>query len=69
MNRTHVASSSMRSVGYDPDTETLEIEFDNGIYQYQDVPETVYQELMAAESLGLYFVEKIKDQYRFERVG
>jgi len=53
MQRTPVSSSNLRSVGYDPATQTLEIEFMNGhIYQYSGVLKSVYDALLAAESHG-----------------
>ena len=43
MDRTPVSSSNLASVGYDPSTKTLEIEFNDGaVYQYDDVPESEY---------------------------
>ena len=52
IERTQVRSSALRSVGYDEDSQTLEIEFTNGaVYQYFDVPPEVHHGLMAAESL------------------
>jgi hypothetical protein len=61
MNRTSVSSSNIRSIGYDPNTSTLEIEFHNGrIYQYFHVPERLYRELMRAPSLGTFFDNYIK---------
>lgn len=43
MNRTSVTSSNIASIGYDPSSLTLEVEFTDGsIYQYFDVPEAVY---------------------------
>lgn len=69
MNRQHVQSSNLRSVGYDSSTSTLEIEFNSGgVYQYFDVPESVYSELMEASSKGSYFHENIKDKYRTQRI-
>lgn len=70
MQRTPVASSSnVASIGYDPDTSTLEIEFNNGaIYQYFDVNENVYNELLNASSVGGYLASNIKGKYRFSRV-
>lgn len=69
MNRTPVSSSNLRSVGYDPGTNTLEIEFLNGgIYQYSGVPESVYRGLMAAESHGRYFHAHIKDVYPYRKI-
>ena len=40
MDRYSVASSNISAVGYDEQSETLEVEFLNGsIYQYYNVPE------------------------------
>lgn len=69
MDRTPVASTNVSSVGYDPDTMTLEVEFRGGsIYQYFDVPESVYQELMAAPSVGTFLNQNIKNGYRYTRI-
>ncbi|MER6369465.1 KTSC domain-containing protein [Streptomyces mirabilis] len=55
-------SSNLASVGYEPNSATLEIQFRNGsIYQYADVPESVYNGLLNAASKGRYldvFVKK-----------
>ncbi|MGI6098892.1 MAG: KTSC domain-containing protein [Kiritimatiellia bacterium] len=65
MNRTPVTSSSIAAVGYDPSTMTLEIEFKHGaVYQYFDVPEAVYRELMNADSKGIYFNSMIRGAFR-----
>ena len=65
MNRTSVSSSALRSVGYDAETLTLETEIISGsVYQYFDVPESVFLELMSAESLGVYYNKNIKPAYR-----
>ncbi len=69
MQRTPVSSSNLRSVGYDPASQTLEIEFQNGrIYQYFNVPQSVYDALMAAESHGRYFLAHIRGVYPYRRV-
>jgi hypothetical protein len=48
---------------------TLEIAFNNGnVYQYFDVPEAVYDELMRAESIGKFLNANIKDNYRCVRL-
>jgi hypothetical protein len=61
MERKHVSSSNLSSVGYDPDSKTLEIEFLNGgLYQYFNVPLNIYNGLMAASSHGSYFDQYIK---------
>lgn len=69
MQRTAVSSSNVASVGYDPNSSTLEIEFNNGaVYQYFDVNENVYKELIIASSVGGYLAANIKGKYRFSRV-
>jgi len=69
MRRRPVTSSSLRSVGYDSRSRTLEIEFHHtGVYQYYDVPKTVLEEMLAQNSLGAYFNLKIRDFYACERV-
>lgn len=61
MNRVQVMSSDLASVGYDKETQVLEIEFRNGsIYQYFNIPESIYSGLMSASSHGRYFVAYIK---------
>jgi hypothetical protein len=69
MHRQLVNSSSLRSVGYDPRSRMLEIEFHGGgVYQYFDVPQTVFEELFAQDSLGSYFNAEIRDAYMYVRV-
>ena len=64
MIRTPVISSNLVSVGYDPISKTLEIEFRySRVYQYYNVPEDVFQGLMQASSKGRYFDAHIKDIY------
>jgi hypothetical protein len=61
-----VDSSLIDRVSYDADTETLTITFDNGhVYDYQDVPQKVYDGLMKAESKGRYFNQHIKGKYEY----
>lgn len=69
MHRDLVASSSIASVGYDSASMTLEVEFTHGgVYQYCDVPDSVYQEFMSAPSLGMYLNQNIRDNYRYTRL-
>jgi hypothetical protein len=70
MIRDPVASSNIASVGYDPDSETLEIEFINGsIYQYFNVTSGLYEQLMAAPSKGQFLHAYIRNAYPYSRVG
>ena len=69
MERTVVESTNLASVGFDRGTSTLEIEFRGGsIYQYFDVPEMVYEDLMRAGSKGRCFHETIRDVFRYVRL-
>ena len=69
MNRTPVNSSNAAAIGYDQASLTLEVEFKDGsVYQYFDVPETVYQELMRASSIGKFLHANIKNSYRCAKV-
>lgn len=69
MNRQPVTSSNIASIGYDADSQTLEIEFLNGgVYQYFDVPQNTHNELMNASSHGQYLAQYIKGVYRYSKV-
>lgn len=47
----------------------LEIAFHSGgLYQYFNVPESVFHGLMAASSKGRYFHAHIRDRYRYQRI-
>jgi hypothetical protein len=68
MERQPVDSSLIRSVGYDPTDSILEVELLEAgrVYRYFDVPYSVAEELMSAESKGAYFNEHVRDMYAFE---
>ena len=67
---TPLRSSDLASVAYDAHRHTLEIAFHSGgVYQYQGVPQGVYEALLTSESPGAFFHQRIKDAYLFERVA
>lgn len=69
MERRAVSSTNLASVGYEPDTATLEIEFKNGgIYQYFNVPQIIADQLFSASSKGTFFAANIKNQFQFSRL-
>jgi len=69
MHRDPVASSNIVSIGYDPPSETLEVEFQKGtVYQFYNVPTSIYEAIMAAHSKGQFFVSQIRNSYPFARV-
>jgi hypothetical protein len=69
MQRKSVSSSSLSSIGYDSQKKILEVEFNHrGIYQYFDVPQDEYDDLMNASSHGSYFYHNIRDCYDYEKI-
>lgn len=69
MDRKPVSSSNLKSVGYDPAANILEIEFNGGqVYQYFNVPESIYKALMSATSKGRYLHANIKNSYRYKQI-
>jgi ATP-dependent DNA helicase RecG len=68
IKRNPVASSTIASLGYDKEVQVLEIEFHHGaIYQYVDVPEKVYEELMSSPDIGAYFMNEIKHKFENQK--
>lgn len=67
--RTPVSSSNLRSVGYDEEAGTLEIEFHSGgVYEYYGVPEERFRELLQADSRGRYFHDHIRTEYEYRQI-
>ncbi len=63
-NTSHV----IKSFDYDEKTQTLRVEFNNGsVYKYHDVPDSVYQELKIAPSVGQYFNMHVREKYGQDR--
>lgn len=62
MNRIKVDSSNLVSVGHDPKTNTLEVEFKGGkVYQYRPVTSQQYEALTDAASIGTHFAANIRN--------
>lgn len=69
MHRQPVRSSNLAMVGYDAESNTLEIEFLNGgIYQYFDVLPSIHEGLMNAPSHGKFFHAHIRNKYRYSKI-
>ena len=63
---TPVVSSQIKSAGYDYEEQKLYVEFKNGkVYQYSNVPENIYDNLIKAPSPGSYFNTAIRGIYDY----
>lgn len=63
-----VVSSNLVAVGYDYTTKVLRIQFKSGIYDYYDVPQSIYQGLMNAPSHGKFHRAYIKNSFRYRKL-
>lgn len=63
ISRIPVESSQLKSIGYDPETQTLEVEFasgSGGIYRYSNFEQDAWDDFMKSESKGSFFIRNIK---------
>jgi uncharacterized protein len=69
MERRPVTSSSLVSVGYDADSEILQVEFHSGeVYEYSGVSQSAYDELLGADSIGGHFSAYVRHNYPYVRL-
>nr|DAI57245.1 MAG TPA: KTSC domain [Caudoviricetes sp.] len=67
MLRIPVVSTNVASVGYED--QVLEVQFLNGsVYQYYNVPESIYQHLISYPHPGTFLAHAVKGRYRYQRV-
>ena len=59
-----VASSMIIEAGYNSNTRELFVRFSGGkLYSYADVPQSEYENMIAADSAGKYLNSNIKPVY------
>ena len=69
MDRKKVNSGQIRSVGYDPPGQVLEIELSDGtIWQYSRVPSEVHRRLLAAPVIGSFYRDSIEEEFSRRRI-
>lgn len=69
MDRVPVNSKNLASVGYDPITQTLEVELLNKkIYHFYGVSNADHEDLLSADSHGTYFSKYIKEKYPYKKL-
>ncbi len=62
MTMTPVSSSNIRSIGHDPATNTLTVEFNNGAqWNYAGVSAKDHEAFLNAESVGSHFHANIRN--------
>jgi len=66
----NLESSSISEVTYQPKSSNLYVTFkrDNKTYQYEGVPQDVYEEFMKADSKGIFFNYIIAPNYPFRKL-
>lgn len=52
MKMVSVESSHIKAIGYDEETKVMRVEYSQATYEYADVPKTVYEQIMSADSKG-----------------
>ena len=64
-----VKSSLIDKIGYDPAAKTLVVQMNNSsdTYTYEGVSQAVYDDFLAADSKGAYFVEHIKGKFSHDK--
>ncbi|MGC2518057.1 MAG: KTSC domain-containing protein [Burkholderiales bacterium] len=69
MERKRVNSSKIRAVGYDAESQLLQVEFSDGkVLAYRGVSPEVHRQFMAAPSPPSFFEDKIDECYPSQRV-
>ena len=70
MQRRLVSSSSLASIGYAPESSTLEVEYlrTGAVYRFFAVPQSVAVALMNATSKGTFLNQNIRGTYPYARV-
>lgn len=64
-----VNSSVAYAIGYDADSQILQVEFQSGeIYQYFDVEAETWEDFHSADSIGEFFNQEIKGNYECDRI-
>lgn len=62
MKMRPVSSSEIAALGYDPSKGLLRALFvEGGLYEYEQVPAKLYEQLLQAPSIGRFFNEHIRN--------
>jgi hypothetical protein len=65
-----IESTNINKIGFNDSNNTLRIEFKNcNIYDYLEVPNTIYESFLQAESKGNFFYKYVKSKFEFKKVN
>lgn len=68
IERTPVKSSNVTSVGFDPETGTMAVEYKDGsVYHYHNVEPDKHEALVSSKSVGGYIHANIKGNYKHSK--
>ena len=64
-----INSSNLKSAGFNTETETLTITFNNGsIYEYYEFPWDKFTKFRMSESQGKFFTTDISKKYQYKKL-
>lgn len=70
MTETILVSSSLLAVVAYSNHASLDLTFRNGaVYRYFDVPPSVFEQLINAESKGFFFNRAIRNRFSYRRLA
>lgn len=65
-----VNSTNISHIGYSEDDMLLKVRFQSGAeYEYYEVPKKIFENMLTATSVGVYFNSFVKHKYGYEKVS
>lgn len=68
MQLTTVSSSNIVAIGYDSSIPILRVQFKSGTYDYYNVSQIVFEELLSASSKDKYLHAHINGFYNYSKI-
>jgi hypothetical protein len=70
MNKMYINSGDLKSITYNEETSTLEVEYMNKeIFRYNSVPNDIYKNMLNASSKSRFFDDNIKNAFTSEKIA
>ena len=64
-----INSSNLKRSEYNSEDKTLKVTFNNEmIYEYEEVPHSIYAQFRLAESQGKYFNQNIARKFKYKKI-